>query len=192
MDSNQDHFLNKEEKQQLLRISRESLKQFFTSGQHSDYNEKDIPGKLKIATGAFVSIFVNGKLRGCIGNLSSDIPIYKLVQKLSISAATQDSRFKSLVRKELDKLEIELSILTPMQRINDISEFELGRHGIYIKDGYNSGTFLPQVADHSNWTKEEFLGHCSRDKARIGWDGWKTAELYIYEAIVFKESEQGR
>ena len=51
--------------------------------------------------------------------------------------------------------------------------------------GYRSGTFLPQVADEVNWTKEEFVGHCAQDKAGIGWDGWKDAELYVYEAIVF-------
>ena len=59
------------------------------------------------------------------------------------------------------------------------------RHGIYIRQGYRSGTFLPQVADEVNWTKEEFLGHCSQDKAGLGWDGWRDAELYVYEAIVF-------
>ncbi len=64
----------------------------------------------------------------------------------------------------------------------------MGRHGIYIKKGYNSGTFLPQVATETGWSKEEFLGHCSRDKAGIGRDGWKAAEIFTYEALVFSES----
>ena len=64
-------------------------------------------------------------------------------------------------------------------------EFLLHRHGIYIRKGYRSGTFLPQVADEVDWTKEEFVGHCSQDKAGLGWDGWRDAELYVYEAIVF-------
>ena len=71
------------------------------------------------------------------------------------------------------------------KRIRSIDEFQLHRHGIYIKKGYRSGTFLPQVADEVNWTKEEFLGHCAQDKAGIGWNGWRDAELYVYEAIVF-------
>ncbi|MCU0370250.1 MAG: AMMECR1 family protein, partial [Bacteroidales bacterium] len=62
-----------------------------------------------------------------------------------------------------------------------------GKHGIYMKKGFSSGTFLPQVAVETGWTKEEFLGHCARDKAHIGWDGWKDAELYVYEAYIFGE-----
>jgi len=65
----------------------------------------------------------------------------------------------------------------------------MGRHGNYIRKGEHRGTFLPQVATDTKWTKEEFLGHCARDKVRIGWEGWKDADIYIYEAIVFSESE---
>jgi hypothetical protein len=87
----------------------------------------------------------------------------------------------------LQQIEIEISILTPLKKINSIEQIQLGKHGIYIKKGISSGTFLPQVALETNWTKEEFLGHCARDKAGIGWDGWKTAEIYTYEAIVMSE-----
>ena len=117
----------------------------------------------------------------------SDIALYKLVQKMTVSAAKNDSRFNSLNYNELENSRIELSVLTPMKRIKDISEIELGKHGIYIKEGYSSGTFLPQVAEKTKWSTEEFLGYCSRDKAKIGWNGWKTAELYTYEAIILKE-----
>ena len=86
---------------------------------------------------------------------------------------------------ELADIDIEISVLSPMRRIQSIDELQLHRHGIYIKKGYRSGTFLPQVADEVNWTKEEFLGPCAQDKAGIGWDGWRDAELYVYEAIVF-------
>jgi AMMECR1 domain-containing protein len=65
----------------------------------------------------------------------------------------------------------------------------LGKQGIYIKKGNQTGTFLPQVADTTGWSKEEFLGHCARDKAGIGWNGWKSAEMYTYEAVVFKEEK---
>ncbi|MBI4810094.1 MAG: AmmeMemoRadiSam system protein B [Ignavibacteriales bacterium] len=79
------------------------------------------------------------------------------------------------------------AVLTPMQKINSIDEIELGKHGIYIKKGNRGGTFLPQVAKETGWTKEEFLGHCAQDKAGIGWDGWKDADIYIYKALVFSE-----
>jgi hypothetical protein len=74
-----------------------------------------------------------------------------------------------------------------LKKINNIHEIVLGKHGIYIKKGGRSGTFLPQVADKTHWTLEDFLGHCAGDKAGIGWNGWKDADIYTYEAIVFGE-----
>jgi hypothetical protein len=135
--------------------------------------------------GAFVSLHKHGHLRGCIGHFGEDYPLYEIVAEMARAAAFEDPRFMPVTRDELDDLDIEISVLTPMRRIQSLDEFELHRHGIYIKKGYRSGTFLPQVADEVNWTKEEFVGHCSQDKAGLGWDGWKDAELYVYEAIVF-------
>ena len=135
--------------------------------------------------GAFVSLYKRGRIRGCIGHFGADYPLHEVVAEMARSAAFKDPRFKPVTRKELDDIDIEVSVLTPMRRIHSLDEFELHRHGIYIRKGYRSGTFLPQVADEVNWTKEEFVGHCSQDKAGLGWDGWRDAELYVYEAIVF-------
>ena len=135
--------------------------------------------------GAFVSLHKHGRLRGCIGHFGEDTPLHKIVAEMARAAAFEDPRFPALRREELADVDIEISVLTPMRRIYSLDEFELHRHGIYIRKGYRSGTFLPQVADEVNWTKEEFVGHCSQDKAGLGWDGWKDAELYVYEAIVF-------
>ena len=106
---------------------------------------------------------------------------------MTIAAATRDHRFALVEKPELKYIEIEISVLSPLRKISSIDEFELGKHGIYMKKDGHSGTFLPQVADDSGWTTEEFLGHCARDKAGIGWDGWKEAELFVYEAIIFRE-----
>ena len=135
--------------------------------------------------GAFVSLHKHGHLRGCIGHFGEDYPLHEIVAEMARAAAFEDPRFMPVTRDELNDLDIEISVLTPMRRIQSLEEFELHRHGIYIKKGYRSGTFLPQVADEVNWTKEEFVGHCSQDKAGLGWDGWRDAELYVYEAIVF-------
>ena len=132
-----------------------------------------------------MSLHKHGRLRGCIGHFGEDYPLYEMVADMARAAAFEDPRFMPVTRDELKDLDIEISVLTPMRRIQSLDEFELHRHGIYIKKGYRSGTFLPQVADEVNWTKEEFVGHCSRDKAGLGWDGWRDAELYVYEAIVF-------
>jgi AmmeMemoRadiSam system protein A len=116
-------------------------------------------------------------------------PLYKVVQEMALAAAFEDTRFSDLKMNELDEIEIEISVLTPLKKISSIDEFELGKHGIYMIKGKNSGTFLPQVAADTNWDKETFLGHCAQDKAGIGWYGWKDADLYIYEAMVFSEKE---
>ena len=140
---------------------------------------------LKRPCGAFVSLHKQGRLRGCIGHFGEDVPLYEIVAEMARAAAFQDPRFSPVTRDELNDLDIEISVLTPMRRIQSLDEFELHRHGIYIRKGYRSGTYLPQVADEVNWTKEEFVSHCSQDKAGLGWDGWRDAELYVYEAIVF-------
>jgi hypothetical protein len=140
---------------------------------------------LKEKCGAFVSLHKHGRLRGCIGHFGENVPLHEIVAEMARAAAFEDPRFQPVSRNELDDLDIEISLLTPMRRINSLDEFQLHRHGIYIRKGYRSGTFLPQVADEVNWTKEEFVGHCSQDKAGLGWDGWRDAELYVYEAIVF-------
>ena len=157
-----DFLLTDEDKQQLKRIAAESIKAHFDGKEHK-----------------------NGRLRGCIGHFGEDTPLHEIVAEMARAAAFEDPRFLNVTREEFDDLEIEISVLTPMRRIYSLDEFELHRHGIYIRKGFNSGTYLPQVADEVNWTKEEFVSHCSQDKARLGWDGWKEAELYVYEAIVF-------
>ncbi len=143
---------------------------------HSSLNQK---------CGAFVSLHKHGRLRGCIGHFGEDVPLHEIVSEMARAAAFKDPRFMPVTADELQDIDIEISVLTPMRRIQSLDEFELHRHGIYIRKGRRSGTFLPQVADEVNWTKEEFVGHCAQDKAGIGWDGWRDAELYVYEAIVF-------
>ncbi len=150
-----------------------------------DKEELKVPDFMKKWNSAFVSVYVAGELRGCLGRFDSDLRLEVLLKDLAVSAAFGDRRFHPVVKDELDDLRIEISLLTPMRKVSSINEIVLGKHGVYVKKGLNTGTFLPQVVDKTNWTKEEFLGHLSRDKARIGWDGWKEAEIYVYEAIVF-------
>jgi hypothetical protein len=133
----------------------------------------------------FVSIYVKGELRGCIGNFAQEETLNDLIQRMAVSAAC-DHRFKNLQPDEADDMELEISVLSPLQKIESVAEIEPGKHGIYIKKGLNSGTFLPQVAKKTGWNLEEFLGHCARDKAGFSWDGWKDAEIYTYEAFVFR------
>ena len=181
--TNTDFVLSDEGKKMLKDIALQSIKDSL-DGRPIATPSWLIP-TLKAKCGAFVSLHKHGYLRGCIGHFGEDVSLYEIVAEMARAAAFEDPRFLPLKREELDDIDIEISVLTPMRRIQSLDEFELHRHGIYIRKGYRSGTFLPQVADEVNWTKEEFVGHCSRDKAGLGWDGWKDAELYVYEAIVF-------
>ena len=175
--------LSEDEKQMLKKIAYESIKDSLNGKPISHFSS--LTSHLSSKCGAFVSLHKQGRLRGCIGHFGEDTPLHEIVAEMARAAAFEDPRFMPVTRDELDDLDIEISVLTPMRRIQSLDEFQLHRHGIYIRKGYRSGTFLPQVADEVNWTKEEFVGHCSQDKAGLGWDGWRDAELYVYEAIVF-------
>ena len=181
--------LTADDKKQLKEIALQSIKDHLDGkriAQPTLCSSKNPQcSTLNSKCGAFVSLHKQGRLRGCIGHFGEDYPLYEIVAEMAQAAAFDDPRFMPVTRDELDDIDIEISVLTPMRRIQSLDEFELHRHGIYIRKGYRSGTFLPQVADEVNWTKEEFVGHCSQDKAGLGWNGWKDAELYVYEAIVF-------
>ena len=184
--TNTDFVLSENDKKMLKEIALQSIKDSLDGKSVSvrDSLMQDYP-MLSKKCGAFVSLHKHGHLRGCIGHFGEDTPLYEIVAEMARAAAFEDPRFMPVSREELDDIDIEISVLTPMRRIQSLDEFELHRHGIYIRKGYRSGTFLPQVADEVNWTKEEFVGHCSQDKAGLGWNGWKDAELFVYEAIVF-------
>ena len=178
-----------EEQKILVSIARRSLESYILSQKILSTEIESFPEILERSAGVFVTLRKSGKLRGCMGRFKTNDPIYKLVRDMAISSATRDSRFKEVSVSELKEILIEISVLSEHVRIKDVSEIELGKHGIYIRQGINSGTFLPDVAVTTGWNLEEFLGHCSRDKVNIGWYGWKDAEIYIYESFSIKEEE---
>lgn len=182
--------LTEEEKDKLLDIARKSVIRMVMEDERPELDPADITGSLANPAGSFVSIYIDGKLRGCIGSFESSTPLAEVVNH-SAASAVLDQRFETVTPGELPGLSIEISVLSPLKRINSPEEIELGRHGIYIRKGWNKGTFLPQVATKHNFTLEEFLGRCSRDKAGLGWEGWKGAELCTYEAIIINSPENG-
>jgi AmmeMemoRadiSam system protein A/AmmeMemoRadiSam system protein B len=175
--------LSSDEKRMLKNIAYESIKDSLEGKGISRLSH--LTDNLLAKCGAFVSLHKQNRLRGCIGHFGEDVPLHEIVAEMARAAAFEDPRFVPVSHEELDDIDIEISVLTPMRRIQSLDEFEMHRHGIYIRKGHRSGTFLPQVSDEVNWTKEEFVSHCAQDKAGIGWDGWRDAELYVYEAIVF-------
>ena len=183
-----DNLLNKEEKRKLLQIARESVESFIKEGKVPEFSE-DNP-MLNQKLGAFVTIKKYGKLRGCIGEFSpTKEPLYKVVSKMAIAAATKDIRFLPVREEELDELEYEVSVLSEPQKIDNWKKIELGRHGVIIRQGLNQGVFLPQVADETGWSLEEFLSELCSQKAGLPPDCYKdkNTEIYIFTAQVFSE-----
>lgn len=179
--------ISHEGQHKLFEIARESIRSFLDKDKLPVIDESKISPELKQELGAFVTLNINGELRGCIGRFMPSDPLYETMRLMALESAFNDSRFNPLSREEFEKISIEISVLSPLKKIDDINEIILGHHGVYIKKGVRSGTFLPQVAHKRNWTITDFLGHISRDKAGLGWTGWKDAEIYIYEAFVFEE-----
>ncbi len=190
--SQQQFNLTEKDKQTLLSIARTTLDRYVRTRTVPAIDTAGFSSQLITHCGAFVTLNKNHQLRGCIGRFSPDIPLYEVVQQMAIASSTQDTRFSPVKPEELNEITVEISVLTPMKKINSPDELTLGKHGVYLRKGDRSGTFLPQVATETGWSKEEFLGHCARDKAGLGWDGWKDADLFVYEAIVFDEHSKGK
>ena len=175
--------LTGEEKKELLNLARRSLREFVEHQRFLDY-ETENP-RLRAERGAFVTLKKRGLLRGCIGFIEPVLPLYEAVIRATIYAATQDARFKPVSREELDSLELEISILTPLEKIQNPRLVRVGKHGLVIARGEHRGLLLPQVAVEQNWDRETFLSQACV-KAGLPPDAWKKgAEIFVFEAIVF-------
>jgi len=185
--------LDEQAKKNLLNIARKSV-EAAVKGQSIPHVASEHPD-LQGLQGAFVTLKTQGQLRGCIGRFVSDAPLYQVVSETAISSATEDPRFEfnRLKPLELNNLEIEISVLSPLIHIQNPLDFELGKHGIFIKRGFQTGCFLPQVATETGWSKEEFLSHCCSGKAGLPSDSWKygDVEVYIFTAEIIEEKHHG-
>ena len=179
--------LNKKEEQMIIGWSRQVLEKFVKTGQVFD--QKASSSFLEKNRGVFVTLKKDGHLRGCIGSFHPQQNLWQEVKEMTISAASRDSRFSPVKANELADINIEISVLSPMKKIISLDEIELGRHGVYIKYGGRSGTFLPQVAEEGQWTKESFLAEICSQKMGLDQHCYKNnaAEIYIYTAQIFSE-----
>jgi len=179
--------LSDQEKKTLLDISRNTLETYLQTGKLLNLSSYGLTKKLKQPAGVFITLHMGGRLRGSMSNFSPTEPLYLVVREITLEAAMRDDGFAPVEPAEMEYIEIEIAVLTPLQKICGIEDFQLGVHGIFMSKEGKSGALLPQVAESSSWSAEEFLGHCAREEAGIGWDGWKDADLYVFEAIQFRE-----
>jgi AmmeMemoRadiSam system protein A len=179
--------LSEDDRRELVRIARTTLREYLSYGElpaGRPHREALLqPGA------AFCTLTRNGALRGCMGTLAYDRPLYRAVEEMAVSAATRDPRFPPVTGEEGEECEIELSVLTPLHSIRP-DEIEIGRHGLLITRGARRGLLLPQVASSRGWSVEEFLQQTCR-KAGLAPDDWRLpdAELQAFEAEVFEESD---
>jgi len=172
--------MNDTQKQMLLKTARDTVKAVIGGGVLPEPKSDD--PELNAPCGCFVTLKNQGRLRGCIGQFTSDRPLIELVVEMAKASATGDPRFFAdpITADELGQLDVEISVLSPLQKTDDPLSLRLGVDGIYIKRGCTSGCFLPQVATETGWSKEEFLSYCCAHKAGLPADAWKEAETEVY------------
>ena len=179
--------LTKEEGKKLLGLSRDTLVSYISKGEVSRISFKD--ARLNEKRGVFVTLRKNGNLRGCIGYIEGREPLAEAVKKMTIASSTEDPRFPQVSKKELKDIKIEISVLSKLKRVKNADDIILGKHGVIVKKGFNSGVFLPQVATETGWSKEEFMNHLCEDKAGLPRSSWKDGEteIYTFTAQIFEE-----
>ncbi len=180
--------INEQEKIFLLELARKSIRNFLEDKQPGviEYFSET----LKTHSGAFVTLHINHDLRGCIGYVKAFKPLQDAISDLAVSAAFNDPRFPTLIEKEFDDIDIEISVLTPLAKVNDTSEIKIGRDGLLIKKGFYEGLLLPQVATDYNWDRDTFLEQTCH-KAHLPAEAWKDSEteIFSFSAIIFSELE---
>lgn len=177
--------LDRENKRELLKIARKTLESYLDGSGIPDFQVSD---NLKKFGAAFVTLEKNDQLRGCIGHITATDMLYKTVADCAVQAATEDPRFPPVSRQELDGLHIEISVMSPIQPVEDLNEIVVGRDGLMIFQGARRGLLLPQVATDYGWDREEFLEQTCR-KAGLDKNAYKdsSAIIYKFQAVVFAE-----
>ena len=179
------------QKDTLLKLARKVVEAQVTRKEISGVEPCNDPA-LSQPCGCFVTLHVDGLLRGCIGTFQASSPLWKTVIEIA-KASLDDPRFRGrpVLPSELGRLEIEISVLSVLEKTDDPLSLELGVHGIYISRDYHTGCFLPQVATEAGWSKEEFLSYCCSHKAGLPEDAWgdPKTDVYLFTAEVFSEKQ---
>lgn len=180
--------LSDDDKRELLRLARRSI-EYAVRGKKMSSPETT-SATLQQPCGAFVTLTEYDQLRGCIGYTEAVMPLADVVCEVAAKAALDDPRFPPVSEDELNHLDVEISVLSPMERVSDLERIEVGKHGLLLEKGYFRGLLLPQVAVEYKWDRQAFLENVSR-KAGLAPDAWKDQDtiIYTFTANVFSEKE---
>jgi AmmeMemoRadiSam system protein B/AmmeMemoRadiSam system protein A len=179
--------LTEAQRQELLKLARATIEEYLETGDIPDYEAID--PALARRSAAFVTLKKGDELRGCIGDLSAEVPLYQRVQGLALAAATSDPRFPPLTNEEVNDVDIEVSILSPLHRINDTQQIEVGTHGLVILQSGQQGVLLPQVPVEEGWDREEYLENLCLKAGLTHNCLADQPTLYAFTAVVFGEEE---
>jgi AmmeMemoRadiSam system protein A len=180
--------LNGDQRKTLLRIARQSIASVL-DGHAPEWKADDFDELLRRPAGAFVTLKTqDNDLRGCIGSIQAVHPLYQAVASSAISAAFRDPRFPPVHAGELNQLDLEISVMGPIEIVSNIEEIVVGRDGLIMSQGRNAGLLLPQVATEYGWDRQAFLEQTCI-KAGLRRDSWQAADCRIekFSAVVFGE-----
>jgi len=181
--------LSADARRECLFLARKTLHEFIRR-QHAAVPYEPAGDELTAARGAFVTLKKDGQLRGCIGYIEAVKPLWETIVDCTISAASRDPRFPPVTPDELPDIQLEISVLSPLQPIDRMDEIVVGEHGLLIRKGFHRGLLLPQVATEYGWSRQEFLAHTCH-KAGLAADAWQSgAEISIFSADVFAEEDE--
>lgn len=183
-----EEYYSPELKKEMLKLARDTVERYVT--ERKTPSIENVSEKLKEKRGAFVTLHLKGQLRGCIGYTEPYFPLAETIVRAGVSASTRDNRFRPVSVEELKDIDIEISVLSPVRKVEDLSEIKVGVHGLVIKMEGHSGLLLPQVATSNNWDREEFLAHTCW-KAGLPPDSWQKegCEIYLFSGDVFGEKD---
>lgn len=170
------------DKNECLQLAKEALSHHLTLSSFTPKISKN--PHLNCSCGVFVSLYKHGELRGCIGRIQCDEPLFKTVQLMSIRAGCHDPRFSKVTKDGFDELSFEITVLGEITELPSVGDIVLGKHGLYLQKGEYNAVFLPQVPVTQGWTLEQYLGELSL-KAGLQADEWKESDLFWFEGVVF-------
>ena len=178
--------LNEEEKRALLRLARRSIE--CALKEQPFPQSENLLKNPQTPCGAFVTLRVQGDLRGCFGYVNAYYPLAQSVQEVAVKSALEDPRFEHIAVEELDAMEIEISVLDSPVKVEHVEEIEVGVHGLIMETSFHRGLLLPSVPTEYGWNREQFLNHTAL-KAGLPPDAWKHKNVTIFRFTAEKFSE---
>ncbi len=184
--------LTDEERRALLRLARKSLTHFVKTQQplpDADQEALAVGEESRMGLNCFVSLHDREQLRGCIGTLASDKPLFRSVASMAISAGARDPRFPPITEEELERCDFEISALGPFQHVESIEEIHPNRHGLLVEAGPRRGILLPQVAQKHSWSARELLKQTHIKAGLEPSEDFKGKDIFTFSACVFGEND---